>query len=71
MIDDNVTGLLVEPDDERALQKAMLRLLCESGLARALGAAARRRVAETFDAAHVCAITEKFYCSLLHGGDHA
>jgi glycosyltransferase involved in cell wall biosynthesis len=70
MIDDTATGLLFEPGNEHALQKVMLRFLNEPGLARTLGDAARCHVAETFDAAAICAVAERFYRS-LQGVDHA
>ncbi|MFN2555478.1 MAG: glycosyltransferase family 4 protein [Nitriliruptorales bacterium] len=42
------TGLLVEPDDPSALAEAVLRLLEDDGLRRAMGAAGRRRALEVF-----------------------
>ena len=47
LITDGVNGLLVPPDDPRALQQALGRLSGEPGLAERLGAAARR-AAEAF-----------------------
>jgi len=44
------TALLVPPDDADALAAAILRLLHDAGLRRRLGAAARRRAEEAFDA---------------------
>jgi glycogen(starch) synthase len=70
MIEDNATGLLFDPGDERALQKIMLRFSNEPGLARMLGDAARRHVALKFNAAHICSQAEEFYHSLL-GDAHA
>ena len=42
LVQDGVNGLLVPPDDPRALRRALLRLQQETGLAAQLGAAARR-----------------------------
>lgn len=48
MIEENVTGLLVPPTDDKALATAIGRLLADPGLSAKLGAAARQRVAERF-----------------------
>lgn len=44
------TGILVPPRDAKALAKALARLLADSALRQRMGAAARRRVLEHFDA---------------------
>jgi glycosyltransferase involved in cell wall biosynthesis len=49
LIEDGVSGLLVPPNDEKALAAAIARLLDDPELGRRLGAAARRRVEEKFD----------------------
>ncbi len=49
LIEDGISGVLVAPNDERALAAAMANLLADEGKRRALGAAARRRVEERFD----------------------
>lgn len=49
IIEDGVTGLLVPPDEATALSDAIIRLGLDSSLRRELGAAARRRVVDTFD----------------------
>jgi glycosyltransferase involved in cell wall biosynthesis len=49
LIEDEVSGLLVAPRDERALASAIARLLDDPELRRSLGCAARRRVLERFD----------------------
>jgi glycosyltransferase involved in cell wall biosynthesis len=49
LIEDEVSGLLVPSDDERALAAAIERALCDVSLRRRLGAAARRRIEERFD----------------------
>jgi glycosyltransferase involved in cell wall biosynthesis len=49
LVDDGVTGLLVEPDDEQLLD-ALVRLVDDHGLRVRMGAAARARVVEHFEA---------------------
>jgi glycosyltransferase involved in cell wall biosynthesis len=49
LIEDGVSGVLVAPNDERALAAAMADLLGDEERRRMLGAAARRRVEERFD----------------------
>ena len=48
MVGDGVTGFLVPERQPAALADALARLLGERALARSLGAAGRRRAAETF-----------------------
>ena len=49
LITDAENGLLVEPDDPRALAAALARAIANPGLRRALGEAAERRVRADFD----------------------
>ncbi len=49
IIDDGVSGLLVEPGDEAALADAIGRVLADDALARKLAEAGRRRACERFD----------------------
>lgn len=49
LIEDGVSGVLVAPNDERALAAAIADLLGDQERRRRLGAAARRRVEERFD----------------------
>lgn len=50
VVEDEVTGLLVEPDDAAALARAITRLAQSPELAQRLGRAGARRAAESFDA---------------------
>jgi glycosyltransferase involved in cell wall biosynthesis len=45
LVDDEVEGLLVDPDESGALSAALARVLADPALARRLGEAARRRYA--------------------------
>jgi glycosyltransferase involved in cell wall biosynthesis len=47
-VEDGVTGLLVPPESAAALAKALVALLGDRARREAMGAAARRRVAERF-----------------------
>lgn len=49
IVDHEVNGLLVPPNDEHALAETLERLLRDGALRRALGEAARRKVEERFD----------------------
>jgi glycosyltransferase involved in cell wall biosynthesis len=53
VVDDGVTGLLVEPEDADGLAAAATSLLAEPARARALGAAGRRRLEERFSPARM------------------
>ncbi|MDP8988343.1 MAG: glycosyltransferase family 4 protein [Actinomycetota bacterium] len=50
MVEDGVSGILVEPGDEVGLARALRSLLTDEDRRRAMGAAARYRVCERFDA---------------------
>jgi glycosyltransferase involved in cell wall biosynthesis len=50
VVDDGVTGLLVPPGDDDALTSALRRLVADEPTRAAMGAAARQRVLERFDA---------------------
>jgi glycosyltransferase involved in cell wall biosynthesis len=49
IIEHEVSGLLVKPEDEKSLAAAILRLLEDPDLRRRLGAGARRKAETTFD----------------------
>lgn len=50
IVDDGTSGYLVEPDDTAALADALRRLVDDPALRQRMGAAARRRAEEHFDA---------------------
>ncbi|MGH2351457.1 MAG: glycosyltransferase, partial [Chloroflexota bacterium] len=50
MVPDGVAGILIRPGDHRALAAAIGSLLDDEGKRRRMGAAARQRVVERFDA---------------------
>lgn len=49
VIEDGVSGLLVEPDEVQSVVNALERILSTPGLARQMGHAGREKVAQTFD----------------------
>lgn len=53
LVENEATGLLVNPRDPAALAAALRRVMEEPGLGRRLGEAARRKVSDVFDA-HRC-----------------
>jgi len=48
-VDDNVTGLFVEPDNVEQLTEAMLKLVEDPGLRKRLGRQGRQRVEKFFN----------------------
>jgi glycosyltransferase involved in cell wall biosynthesis len=60
-----VNGLLIDPDDPDAIATAILRLLGDAALARRLGDAGRRQVAERFSIDVLEAANEAFYRDCL------
>jgi glycosyltransferase involved in cell wall biosynthesis len=51
IVDDGVTGCLLEPGDRGGLAAALQRLTADAGLRRQMGTAARARACDAFDAA--------------------
>jgi glycosyltransferase involved in cell wall biosynthesis len=51
LVDDGLTGYLVEPNDDAALAQAMTRLVDDAALRQRMGCAGRARVERDFDAA--------------------
>ena len=66
VLDDNVTGLLVEPGDVAAMTEALTRLRDE-GLRSRLGSAARERFNERFTLEHMTRAYERLYSDLVAG----
>lgn len=66
LITDGVDGLLVDPDNPRALRSAIERLVEDPGYARRLGEAARVRVNERFKLERCVGETLRFYQNLHH-----
>ena len=62
---DEETGILVTPCDVMALQEALVRLLSDAMLRTSMGAAARKRVFELFDAKHINNLVIEEYCRHL------
>lgn len=65
LIQNEVTGLLVEPGDPRELAEAITRLALDGDLRTRLGINARQRVLSEFTWSHVAARTVAVYESLL------
>ncbi len=65
MIKDGENGLLVQPRDEEALARAMLRVLGDGETARRWGAASHARVVREFDVATMVARYEALFARLL------
>ena len=65
LIDDGTSGLLFDSGDQEALKCLLLRLVIDRGLARALGAAGRKRVETDFDMRQMAANYMRHYLSLL------
>jgi glycosyltransferase involved in cell wall biosynthesis len=65
VIQHGVTGFIHPPDALDAMAASALRILTEPGLAAAMGAAARRRVVEQFDAERIVPLYEHYYGDIL------
>jgi L-malate glycosyltransferase len=64
-LDDGVNGLLVPPDDTRALALAICRLLEDRSLADTLGRTARQSIIDRFSVERMVRTTEQLYAALL------
>lgn len=69
VLDEGVTGLLVEPGDAGALAESIVRVLDDRALAAAMGQAGRRHVVERFAWNRVAAELEALYARLAQGVD--
>jgi alpha-maltose-1-phosphate synthase len=65
VVEDGVTGLLVEPSRPQALAAALTTVLGDSSRARAMGRAGRRRVEEHFAWTSVAERTERVYAEAI------
>jgi glycosyltransferase involved in cell wall biosynthesis len=65
IVDDGVTGLLVEPRDADALAVAIETLVADGDRRQAMGVAARRRVDEVFDLRHHVHAIEAIFDEIL------
>jgi len=65
LVDDRVSGLLVEPGDRRRLTEAMTEALLHPGLISALGEAASRKSADAFGVDAMARAYEDLYLTLL------
>ncbi len=64
---DGETGILTKPNDPAGLAAAMNRVLADPGLAKAMGAAGRKRIEELFSWESVAARTKKLYEEVVAG----
>jgi glycosyltransferase involved in cell wall biosynthesis len=65
VVEHEVTGLLVPPDNPHLLAQAVLKLMNDPGLAAHMGAAGRRRVEREFSVERMVAETTALYDDLL------
>ncbi len=62
---DGETGLLADPDDERTLSQAVLRLARDPDLVKRLGRGGPLRIAEAYDVKKMVAAYQALYADLL------
>ena len=67
VIEDGVSGLLVDSGDSKAMAGRVIDLLADSEQARRIGRAGRRRVLDHYSAASMARQMEKLYDGLLEG----
>lgn len=64
MVVDGKTGFLAEPDSPTALAEALLRVLDDRDLARAMGLAGRKRVEQMFSWGCIAGLLDRYYPAL-------
>jgi glycosyltransferase involved in cell wall biosynthesis len=65
VVEDGITGRLVEPRDAAGLLSAITALVADAGLRRRMGDAGRKRVEREFSAESMLASTEEVYRDLV------
>ncbi|MDB5132644.1 MAG: hypothetical protein JWR02_2393 [Mucilaginibacter sp.] len=65
LIDDNVNGLLIDPDDITQLASSILYLLNNPGICKALSKSGNEKVRRQFEASKIAAQTLQFYNDVL------
>ena len=68
IVDDGVTGLLVEPDNVEQLAKVLQHMQHQPQLRRSMGLAGRQRIEDHFDASRVLSHLEDVLCRALRMG---
>lgn len=66
LVKDGETGMLAQPGDPESLARGIIALLSDEDKARAIGAAARHRITESFQADQMVRAIEDVYDALLH-----
>jgi len=67
VIEDGVSGVLVESGDSRSMADSVVAILQDASLAARLGEAGRRRVVDVYSAASMAGQMEELYDGLLEG----
>jgi glycosyltransferase involved in cell wall biosynthesis len=68
LVEEGLTGFLVEPKDDRALAERLARFRSDPGLARRIGEAARRKVEREYSLDSMLRRYADLYCSVLARG---
>jgi glycosyltransferase involved in cell wall biosynthesis len=68
LVEDGVTGLLVPPEDSKALSGALLRLLRDPALSRRIAASGQHRASENFSFERLIREVDELYTELLERG---
>jgi len=67
LVEENETGILVEPGDARELAQALTKTLCSQDASAMMGQLALQRARKSHDAATAVRITSRIYDDLIHG----